>query len=280
MCGKVGIGTYMSLVLNVSPPLTTVQVGGFSTALADRDELAVWMCDVCEARPKVPALVFSSNGQGIALSGGNAKYDAAMSAADVIHADGMSVLMASKLLTNSPIRGRSATTDLFHDVARHAQERGLSFFVLGASEDQNARAVTQIRRLYPALNIVGRRNGYFEEAQSGEVCAQIVASGADVVWVGLGKPKQEIWCHENRAALAGVGCLKTCGGLYAFLAGDSSRAPKWVQRIGFEWLFRLMGDPSRLWRRYAITNAQAAVRLMRDTRSNPVGSPPHRPRGD
>lgn len=246
-------------------PLETVRVGGFDTVLADRDELAAWIGDMCQSGPAVPPIVFSSNGQGIALAGKNPEYDAAMAAADVIHADGMPVVMASKLLTKTPIRGRSATTDLFHDVAKVALERDLSFFVLGSSEEQNLKAVEQMQIMYPGLKVVGRRNGYFSEDENAEVCAEIVASGADVLWVGLGKPKQEAWCHQNREALAGVGCIKTCGGLYAFLAGDAPRAPEWMQRAGLEWFFRFIKDPRRLFKRYLVTNTQSAWRMIRQS---------------
>lgn len=246
-------------------PLETVHVGGFDTVRADRTELANWIGDYCLSRPSYPAIVFSSNGQGIALHGKDAAYDAAMAAADVIHADGMPVVMASRLMTKTPIRGRSATTDLFHDVAKVAGERGLKFFVLGANESQNKRAVEEMKRRYPQAEIVGRRNGYFSDAENAEVCAEIVASGADVLWVGLGKPKQEIWCHQNREALAGVGVIKTCGGLYAFLCGDAPRAPEWMQSLGLEWLYRLKGDPRRLFKRYMVTNVQAAFRILRQT---------------
>lgn len=247
------------------PNLETVRVGGLPTVLADRTELSAWIGDVCQSDPALPALVFSSNGQGIALYGHNPAYDAAMDTADVIHADGMPVVMASKWLTKTPIRGRSATTDLFHDVAEVAQKRGLKFFVLGATEEQNKKAVDQMKILYPEVEIVGRRNGYFSEAENADVCAEIVASGADVLWVGLGKPKQEIWCHQNRAALAGVGVIKTCGGLYAFLAGDAPRAPEWMQKMGLEWLYRLKEDPKRLFKRYLVTNIVAAIRILGHT---------------
>lgn len=247
------------------PDLKTVHVGGLPTALADRTELSQWIGDVCQSNPALPALVFSSNGQGIALYGQNPAYDAAMNAADVIHADGMPVVLASKWLTKTPIRGRSATTDLFHDVAKVAKKRDLKFFILGAQEEQNKKAVEQMKVLYPEVEIVGRRNGYFSSAENAHVCAEIVASGADVLWVGLGKPKQEIWCHQNREALAGVSVIKTCGGLYAFLAGDAPRAPEWMQKMGLEWLYRLKGDPKRLLKRYLVTNTQAIYRLVRAT---------------
>jgi len=237
---------------------------------ADRAELAAWIArrclsNVADRGAMLPALVFSSNGQGVALAGHNAAYDAAMAAADVIHADGMSVVMASRLLTRAPIRGRSATTDMFNDIAREAQAHGLGFFVLGAKEAENARAVAAMQRLYPGLRIVGRRNGYFGRDEDAAVCAEIVASGADVLWVGMGKPLQEIWSHTNAEALRGVGCIKTCGGLYAFLNGDAPRAPEWMQKAGLEWFHRFAQEPRRLFRRYLITNTISAWRLLTRT---------------
>lgn len=251
-------------------PLETICVGGFDTVRADRDELAEWIAARCLASRGAPdtppAVVLSSNGQGIALQGRNSDYDAAMATADIIHADGMPVVMASRLMTNSPIRGRSATTDLFHDVAHLSLKHGLKFYVLGAQEKQNRRAVEKMRELYPGLQIVGNRHGYFSDDKDPEVCAEIATSGADVLWVALGKPKQEIWSMRNRARLSAIGCIITCGGLYAFLAGDVKRAPNWMQKVGVEWLYRLLGDPRRLARRYTVTNAQAFYRLLCDTR--------------
>jgi N-acetylglucosaminyldiphosphoundecaprenol N-acetyl-beta-D-mannosaminyltransferase len=250
--------------------IETVRVGGYHTARANRTELSTWITRRClwnrsDRGALLPALVFSSNGQGVALAGHNTAYDAAMAAADVIHADGMSVVLASRILTQTPIRGRSATTDLFDDIASEAQADDLSFFVLGATEDENVRAVAAMQRKYPQLRIVGRRNGYFGRDEDAAVCAEIVASRADVLWVGLGKPLQEIWSFTNREALRGVGCIKTCGGLYAFLNGDSTRAPEWMQRAGLEWIHRLAQDPRRLLRRYLVTNAVSTCRLLMRT---------------
>jgi N-acetylglucosaminyldiphosphoundecaprenol N-acetyl-beta-D-mannosaminyltransferase len=250
--------------------LETVRVGGFDTVRADRTELAKWISAVClnarSADDKAPpVLVFSSNGQGIALSGRNKAFDEAMACADVIHADGMPVVFASRLLTRTPIRERSATTDLFHDVAKVALRDGLRFYVLGSTDKQNADAVDAMHKLYPGLQIVGRRHGYFSVEEDEEICREIVAAGTDVLWVALGKPKQEIWSLRNRDRLTGVGCIKTCGGLYAFLTGDAPRAPNWMQKLGLEWFYRFAQEPRRLFARYFITNAQSAWRLMTKT---------------
>lgn len=244
-------------------------VGGLVTASVTRRELAEVMVRDCRlARENLaewlPRVVFSSNGQGIALAGQDAEFAATMAKADIIHADGMPVVFASRM-TAHPLPERIATTDFFHDAAKAAEEQGLKFFILGAEEEQNRAATEEIAKMYPQLKIVGRRNGYFPAELDAEVCEEIRESGADVLWVALGKPRQERWAIENRQRLRGVGWIKTCGGLYAFLAGDAPRAPLWMQRCGLEWLYRAAKEPRRLAFRYIITNPYSLYRLLSAT---------------
>ncbi len=226
------------------------------------------VADCLDAREQgenwLPKLVFSSNGQGIALAGWNTAFAETMLKADVIHADGMSVVFASRM-TDIPLPERIATTDFFHDAARIAVRQKLKFFILGASEKQNAAAVDAIRRFYPEVEIAGHHHGYFGDDEDEAVCDMVRASGADVLWVALGKPRQEFWCVRNRDRLRGVGWVKTCGGLYAFLAGDAPRAPRWMQKAGLEWVYRTFDDPKRLFWRYLTTNPYSVYRLLRYT---------------
>jgi exopolysaccharide biosynthesis WecB/TagA/CpsF family protein len=249
-----------------APRSAALVIGGLPTARLSRTELARLMVIHCRAMrrspvPPRPKLVFSSNGQGVALAGRNPAFAALMQEADIVHADGASVVFASRLC-GTPLPERVATTDFFHDAARAAAEAGLTFFILGGSERQNQGAVTAISRLYPTLRIVGRQHGYFGPEENDAVCARIRASGADVVWVALGRPRQERWCVENRDKLRGVGWLKTCGGLYGFLAGEQPRAPVWMQMAGLEWLHRAFCEPRRLIWRYLTTNPYALYRLL------------------
>src|SRR5687767_8685751 len=119
----------------------TVTVGGFPTIRATREEFAALMVRDCIANRQkphtLPKLVFSSNGQGISLAGTDPTFADAMSRADVIHADGMSVVIASRLLTKRPLPERICTTDFFHNAASAAVRSGLSFFLLGGTESQN-----------------------------------------------------------------------------------------------------------------------------------------------
>lgn len=250
-------------------PFPVVRIGGFGTASITRAGLAeVMLRDCLKARELgvqwTPKVVFSSNGQGIALAGQDPAFAAVMSKADIIHADGMPVVFGSRL-TSHPLPERIATTDFFHDAAQVAEVHGLRFYILGAKDAQNRAAVEAIQRMYPRAQIVGRRDGYFGADQDEAVCAEIRESGADVLWVALGKPRQEFWAIQNRDKLKGVGWIKTCGGLYAFLAGDAPRAPDWMQRIGLEWLYRALQEPNRLGWRYLATNPYALYRILRHT---------------
>ncbi len=258
----------------MSKVLDRIVVGGLPTVRVSRADFADLMVADCEKarlnrKDWEPKLVFSSNGQGLALAGRDPTYHNLMMQASWIHADGQSVVLASKM-TRAPLPERIATTDFFHDAAKAALRNGLSFYVLGASERQNARAVERMLELYPGLKIAGRRNGYFSRDEEVEVCRDIRESGADVLWVGLGKPLQELWCVRNRANLRGVGWIKTCGGLYSFLSGDSPRAPDWMQNLCLEWLFRSVKEPRRLGWRYLTTNPYSFYRLLRHTKMRPI----------
>ncbi|WP_407043638.1 WecB/TagA/CpsF family glycosyltransferase [Gordonia amicalis] len=185
-----------------------------------------------------------------------------MADADIVHADGMPVVLASRF-TTTRLPERIATTDFFHDAADAGVRSGLRFYFLGGTEDQNSRVVAAVRREYPELQIAGRHHGYFEPGDLDQVCADIRTARTDVLWVALGKPRQEYWSIEARDKLYGVGWIKTCGGLYAFLAGDVNRAPAWMQAAGLEWLYRMIEDPKRLAKRYATTNPLAIYQIFR-----------------
>jgi len=213
------------------------------------------------ARPK---LVFSTNGQAISLAARDPEVARAMARADCVLPDGASVVTAARLLTRAPIPERVATTDFVHDAAKAAQVAGLRFFLLGASEEINAKAADELMRLYPGLEIAGRHHGYFSEAEEAAVCAAIDASGADVVWVGMGMPREQFFCLRNRDRIR-AGWLITCGGCFNFLSGDYRRAPAWMQKSGLEWLHRMATGPRYLIWRYLVTNPHAIYLMLTRT---------------
>lgn len=238
----------------------TAVVAGIRTSCLGRSELTDLIAQPTEQRS--PRLMFDVNGQGVALFHRDAAYREAVEAADVVHADGQVVVFASRLLCKSAIRERSATTDLIHDVAARAERDGLSFFLLGGEESVNADAAARLKALYPNLRIAGRRNGYFRQEDEDAVLAEINASGADIVWVGLGKPVEQIFAHRVRSRLT-CRWIITCGGCFNFLAGSYSRAPRLMQDAGLEWLYRLATNPRKLLWRYLTTNPVALFWILR-----------------
>lgn len=247
-----------------------VQVAGLKTACLSRRELTQLMVEQCLAKrisPSLPTkLVFAINGHTASLAASDPAFRRLHDVADLIHADGQPFVFASKLLTDTPIPERSATTDFFHDAAVAAREHGLRFFLLGAGEEVNARCAETMQRLYPGLQIVGRRHGYFSRADEAEICAEINRSGADVVWVGLGLPLEQAFCARNRNRLD-AGWLVTAGGCFNYVTGHYRRAPAWMQATGLEWLHRLWREPRRLFRRYAFTNPHALYLILTQTRT-------------
>lgn len=247
-----------------------IVVGGLRTACLSRQQLTSLMVGDCLAARggrRRPKLVFASNGHAIALAASDAQFRRHFEDANLIHADGQPVVLASKFLTHHPIPERSATTDFIHDAARAALDHGLGFFLLGGTEAANARCADALGERYPGLQLVGRRNGYFKAGDEAAVCDAINASGTDVLWVGLGVPLEYEFCVRNRHRL-NAGWIVTCGGCFNFVTGEYVRAPRWMQACALEWLYRLCRDPKRLFWRYAITNPLAAFALL--TRTAPA----------
>lgn len=249
-----------------------VIVGGLKTACLSRDALTRVMVQECLAaradERRLPKLIFTTNGHSIAFAATDASFRRQLDAADMLHADGMPAVFASKF-TRTPIPERTATTDFIHDSAKAAADAGLSFYLLGATEEINARAEAELKRLYPNLRIAGRRNGYFAREDEAAVCDAINASSADVLFVGLGVPKEMEFSIRNKHRL-NAGWIVTCGGCFNFLVGDYARAPGWIQATGFEWLHRFLREPRRLFWRYAVTNPLALFLLATRTHALPV----------
>lgn len=210
----------------------------------------------------LPFYSTSANGQVIAQCLQNPSLRQVISEADQIHADGMPMVLFSKLLSANPIPERVATTDLVHAVADRAQKAGVSFYFLGGTEEINSKAVAAMQAAYPSLVFAGSRNGYFSAEQEADVVANIRAAKPDILWVGLGFPYEQAFVSRNLKNLRGVGVVKTSGGLFDFLSGKNRRAPTWMQRVGLEWAFRTCLEPRRLGWRYLLTNPVSIYALL------------------
>ena len=174
----------------------------------------------------------------------------------------------SRYLTQRPLPERVATTDLYPAVARLAEKAGLTFYLLGGTERVNRKAFQATRETFPRLKIVGRRHGFFRRGHDEEaaVCAEIAALKPDILWISMGVPLEQQFCARNLEALKGVGVVKTAGGLLDFVSKEVPRAPTWMQRSGFEWLFRIVKEPRRLFMRYLTTNPHALFVMLTSMR--------------
>jgi exopolysaccharide biosynthesis WecB/TagA/CpsF family protein len=270
-------------ILHAPPParvpandsFVEITVGGLRTACLSRQTMTHMMVQDCLAARQTPdhrpRLVFAANGHAIAMAARDETFRFTFAQADIIHADGQAVVFASRLLTPTPIPERSATTDFIHDAARMSQEIGLRFFLLGATEETNAKAAETLRETYPGLQIVGRHHGYFSELEEDALCDEINLTQPDVIWVGLSVPREYEFSVRNRSHLK-AGWIVTCGGCFNFVTGAYPRAPLWMQKVGLEWLYRLAREPRRLFWRYALTNPLALFYLLTRTAVNDAGT--------
>lgn len=172
----------------------------------------------------------------------------------LVNADGQSIVWASRLLRR-PLPERVAGIDLMHRLLALAEDRGYRVFVLGARAATLEQAVERINAQHPRLVWAGWRDGYFDDAQAGAVCEQIRRSQADILFVAMSSPQKEYFLGAHGRAL-GVPFVMGVGGAIDVVAGVTRRAPVLWQRLGLEWLYRLLQEPRRMFRRYAVTNAR------------------------
>ncbi|WP_084318802.1 WecB/TagA/CpsF family glycosyltransferase [Deferrisoma camini] len=212
-----------------------------------------------EACPDKPRLYTSANGHFVSQVASNSELREVVSCFDGIDADGMSVVFASRIFCHNKIPERVVTTDVFHALARIIQNTKMTVYFLGGEEKTVNTAVANVKSMYPKLNVVGYRNGYFRSENEEEVAvSQIVSLRPTFLFVGMGVPLEQFFVVKHRESLSGVRCIKTCGGMFRVLAGEVRRPPLWVQRAGLEWAYRCIKERGRVIRRYALTNVHAA----------------------
>jgi N-acetylglucosaminyldiphosphoundecaprenol N-acetyl-beta-D-mannosaminyltransferase len=178
---------------------------------------------------------------------------------DLVNADGQGVVWASRVL-GRPLPERVAGIDLMEQLLRLAERLHYRVYILGARDEVLERAVARIRERYPHLEFAGWRNGYFSPEEEDEVCAAIRASRPHMVFLAMSSPRKEYFLGRRGPEL-GAQFVMGVGGAVDVMAGLTRRAPVLWQRLGLEWLFRLLQEPRRMFRRYAVTNARFAWML-------------------
>lgn len=171
-------------------------------------------------------------------------------ACPIINADGASVVLASRLLRR-PLPERVAGIDLFLELVGRCAANGRSIYLLGATDEVLDEVIRRFTEQYPNLVIAGHRNGYWDDDD--EVIDGVRASGADLLFLAIPSPRKEFWLGKNMDRL-GVPFAMGVGGSFDVVAGHVRRAPVWVQRIGCEWVYRVVQEPRRMWKRYLVGN--------------------------
>lgn len=223
-----------------------IDVVNWPTALA---RLVEW------GRSRESRYVCICNVHSVVTAAFDAKFKQVTSDADMATSDGAPVAWMLRQL-GAPTQPRINGPDLMWRYLAAEAPRGGKVFLYGGREETLELLSERIRAKFPGLQLVGAVSPPFREltAQEDEaVVAQINASGAHVVFVGLGCPKQELWMAEHRGRIDAV--MVGVGAAFDYHAGTVSRAPRWMRRNSLEWLHRLASEPRRLWKRYLVTNA-------------------------
>jgi N-acetylglucosaminyldiphosphoundecaprenol N-acetyl-beta-D-mannosaminyltransferase len=175
--------------------------------------------------------------------------------ADLLGIDGMPFLYLARQFKNRN-SDRLYAPDMMLETAREAPKRGYKFFLYGGAMGAPEAMSAMLKKISPELDIAGTFSPPFRELTAEEddsICRMISDSGANIVWVGLGSPKQDVWIARHYRKLPGC-ILIASGATFDFFSGRIRQAPRWIRTIGLEWLFRLFQDPIRLWKRYTVYN--------------------------
>lgn len=250
----------MATQLEIIPPRRTELLGLSinNLTLAEAVETIVEQLD-----GPAPQQVCFVNADCVNLAYRHPEYRDVLRRADLVFADGIGMRLAGKIL-KAPVRDNVNGTDLFPRLCEALRGTGKSLYLLGARPGVAERVCDWIAEHYPGVLVAGCRHGYFTADEEPSVIQAIADSGADLLCVAFGAPRQDLWIHAHQSNL-GVKVAMGVGGLFDFYSGRLPRAPQWMRRLGLEWLYRLYQEPTRLWHRYLLGNPLFLCRIIRNS---------------
>lgn len=189
--------------------------------------------------------VYTPNPEIVMLAKGNKAFLEVIKKADLVVPDGIGVVIASKLQKGERLPERVAGYDLVQNTMKRAVKEGYKYYFFGSKPGIAEEAAQKMRETYPGIQIVGTRDGYFKKEDEPAIIEDINASGANILLVALGAPKQEMWIEENKHLLPNVRVAIGVGGSLDGMAGRVKRAPIAFQKLGLEWFYRLLQQPTR-----------------------------------
>jgi N-acetylglucosaminyldiphosphoundecaprenol N-acetyl-beta-D-mannosaminyltransferase len=212
----------------------------------------------------VPHQIVTVNLDFLRIARKDEEFREILNAAPLAIADGMPLIWISRWL-KQPLPERIAGVDLLERVAALAASDGHRLFLLGAAEGVAAQAALSLETRHPGLNVAGTYAppfGPITDFEQSQILSRIRAASPDVLFVAFGAPRQEHWIWRHLDEL-GVPVCVGVGGSFDIIAGRLSRAPRWMQTSGFEWLYRLALEPGRLWRRYLLKDLPLLLTIAR-----------------
>lgn len=214
---------------------------------------------------KEPLHLMGVNADKINELNKNERLKQIINSCGVINADGASVILASRYL-NKPLPERVAGIDLMQSLVKLSAEKGFSVYLLGAKEAVVEKTAQVLKNQHPNLRLVGYHHGYFQETDWPEISNQLKTLRPDFVFVGITSPTKEYLIEYlqndgNYSVFMGV------GGSFDVISGAIPRAPVWMQKCGLEWLFRVIQEPKRLFKRYFVGNWQFIKAVMKEKKS-------------
>jgi N-acetylglucosaminyldiphosphoundecaprenol N-acetyl-beta-D-mannosaminyltransferase len=251
-----------SLLVALVPPRALAAPGRVQLA-----DVAFDNVDMNEALARLSAMLDGTQAQQVSfvnpacvnIAASHRGYRRVLARAALVLPDGIGVKIGSDLL-GTPLKQNVNGTDLFPRLCEMLQARGARLFLLGGHPGVAEGVAAEIARRWPALRVVGQRHGYFTVAGEGAVVEQVRASGADFLLVARGVPSQDLFI-DRHLPLLGVKVAMGVGGLFDFVSGRISRAPMWMRETGLEWVYRLLQEPGRMWRRYLVGNLTFLARI-------------------
>lgn len=211
---------------------------------------------------KVPLHLMGVNADKINEVNANSRMAQIVNSCGVINADGASVVLASKFL-KKPLPERVAGIDLMQSLVAVSEQKGYSIYLLGAKQEIVEKTAEVLQQRHPALKIAGFRDGYVKDLDWSEIANMLKLCKPDIVFVGITSPLKEYLIEE----LQNEGCdcvFMGVGGSFDVISGAVPRAPMWMQKMSLEWLFRVIQEPKRLFKRYFVGNGKFIWSVLKE----------------
>jgi N-acetylglucosaminyldiphosphoundecaprenol N-acetyl-beta-D-mannosaminyltransferase len=237
-------------------------IAGIRLLNVTMDDLLAAILAALKRRQRVR--VAFANPDCVNIAARDVNYRRTLEAFDWVCADGIGMKIAGQILAR-PVRQNLNGSDFFPPLCAALEQGGHSLYLLGAAPGVAAQVAEWLRARYPSLVVAGWHDGYFSAQDEAALVTAIAAARPAVLLVAMGVPRQEQWLRQHleaSGATIGIGV----GGLFDFYSGRIARAPQWLRELGGEWLFRLLQEPGRMWRRYLIGNALFLARIWIEKR--------------